>query len=111
MSASTPIVSVVVPTRQRAPLLSRLVAALEVQADVGAFEVIVVDDASADGTGTALERLASAASIPVRAVRLAARRGPAGARNVGWRLARAPLVAFTDDDCVPQPGWLAALGG
>src|SRR5205085_6868290 len=31
------------------------------------------------------------------------------ARNAGWRAARAPIVAFTDDDCVPQPGWLAAL--
>ncbi|MGI8507615.1 MAG: glycosyltransferase family 2 protein, partial [Solirubrobacteraceae bacterium] len=34
-------------------------------------------------------------------------RGPAGGRNAGWRLARAPLVAFTDDDCAPAPGWLA----
>src|SRR5213078_1928552 len=34
--------------------------------------------------------------------------GPAAARNVGWRRARAPVVAFTDDDCVPDPGWLAA---
>jgi GT2 family glycosyltransferase len=34
--------------------------------------------------------------------------GPAGGRNVGWRLARAPLVAFTDDDCVPAPNWLSA---
>ncbi len=37
------------------------------------------------------------------------RSGPARARNIGWRATSAPLVAFTDDDCVPQPGWLAAL--
>src|SRR5436305_877860 len=37
------------------------------------------------------------------------RLGPSGARNAGWRAARAPLIAFTDDDCVPSPGWLAAL--
>ena len=35
-------------------------------------------------------------------------RGPAAARNTGWRAARAPLVAFTDDDCVPTPQWLQA---
>jgi GT2 family glycosyltransferase len=31
------------------------------------------------------------------------------ARETGWREARAPLIAFTDDDCTPTPGWLAAL--
>jgi histidinol-phosphate phosphatase family protein len=36
-------------------------------------------------------------------------RGPAAARNVGWRAARAPWVAFLDDDVIPPPGWRAAL--
>jgi hypothetical protein len=36
-------------------------------------------------------------------------RGPAAARNAGWRAGRAPWVAFLDDDVVPVPGWLAAL--
>src|SRR5919199_5044357 len=35
--------------------------------------------------------------------------GPAAARNVGWRAARAPWVAFLDDDVIPPPGWRAAL--
>src|SRR5690606_28767157 len=35
-----------------------------------------------------------------------ATQGPAGARNVGWRTAAAPIIAFTDDDTVPEPGWL-----
>jgi histidinol-phosphate phosphatase family protein len=35
--------------------------------------------------------------------------GPAAARNLGWRLAVAPWVAFLDDDVVPDPGWLGAL--
>ncbi len=34
---------------------------------------------------------------------------PARQRNVGWREARAPLIAFTDDDCRPVPRWLATL--
>jgi hypothetical protein len=36
-------------------------------------------------------------------------RGPAAARNLGWRTAKAPLIAFTDDDCEATPGWLEAL--
>ena len=35
--------------------------------------------------------------------------GPAAARNAGWHAALGQLVAFTDDDCVPQPEWLATL--
>ena len=36
-------------------------------------------------------------------------RGPAAARNAGWRAARADWVAFLDDDVLPPPGWRAAL--
>jgi histidinol-phosphate phosphatase family protein len=35
--------------------------------------------------------------------------GPAAARNVGWRAARAEWIAFLDDDVIPPPGWRAAL--
>jgi hypothetical protein len=35
--------------------------------------------------------------------------GPAAKRNIGWRAAAAPLVAFTDDDCRAAPGWLDGL--
>jgi glycosyltransferase involved in cell wall biosynthesis len=35
--------------------------------------------------------------------------GPAAARNAGWRVARGALVAFTDDDCIPDPGWVRAI--
>ena len=34
--------------------------------------------------------------------------GPAAARNAGWRAAHGPIIAFTDDDCIPDPGWLKA---
>ena len=35
-------------------------------------------------------------------------RGPSGARNLGWRSAKAEIIAFTDDDCIALPGWLAS---
>jgi GT2 family glycosyltransferase len=77
--------------------------------DAPTHEVVVVDDGSVDGTWDELARLVATSRVPVVPVRLDANRGPAAARNAGWRRARAPLVLFTDDDCVPQRGWVAAL--
>lgn len=105
----SPHITVVVATFNRAPLLPRLVAALEAQTAEFPFEVVIVDDRSTDDTWATLQRLAAAASVPIHPLRLPSNAGPATARNTGWRAARAPLVAFTDDDCVPQPGWLAGL--
>jgi glycosyltransferase involved in cell wall biosynthesis len=103
-----PSISVVVATHNRARLLPRLVDALAGQEGAGAFEVVVVDDGSTDDTWAVLQDLAARHPflVPVRQVPNA---GPAAARNRGWRAACAELVAFTDDDCVPQPGWLHAL--
>ena len=78
----TPRISVVVPTCGRPALLERCLAALEQQTLAREeYEVIVIEDRR--------------------------REGPATARNRGWRQARAEIVAFTDDDCVPAPEWLA----
>jgi glycosyltransferase involved in cell wall biosynthesis len=104
-----PVVSVVVPTHNRAQHLAGLVEALEAQRGVDSFEVIVVDDASTDDTRAVLERLQRSTVVPLIARRLERNRGPAAARNVGWRTARALLIAFTDDDCRPDPEWLGLL--
>jgi glycosyltransferase involved in cell wall biosynthesis len=102
-------VSVVVATHDRAHQLGQLVGALQSQSGVGPFEVIIVDDASTDDTWAVLQRICSTSPCPLRPLRLAKNSGPATARNAGWRAARAPLVVFTDDDCIPQSGWLAAV--
>lgn len=109
ISPMTPAVAVVVATRGRADLLPRLVDALAAQQVAGGMEAVIVDDASPDATWPTLERLAASAPFPLRPLRLDRRCGPAVARNCGWQATAAPVVAFTDDDCVPQPGWLAAL--
>jgi GT2 family glycosyltransferase len=109
MRSTGPAVAVVVATRGRAALLPRLVDALAGQEVPGGFEAVVVDDASPDATWPTLARLAAEAPFPLRVLRLDRNAGPAAARNAGWRSSSAPVVAFTDDDCVPRPGWLAAL--
>jgi glycosyltransferase involved in cell wall biosynthesis len=101
------LVSVVVPTRNRAGMLRDLLESLAAQSlDASRFEVIVVDDGSTDETGEVLNSATD--NLQLRAVRQE-QGGPASARNRGWRMASADLVAFTDDDCRATPHWLENL--
>src|SRR3954451_19671731 len=95
-------VSVVIPARDAEAMIGRTVTAACAQDLDGPFEVIVVDDGSSDDTGRI------AADAGARVVRNANPVGPADARNAGVAAAAAPLIAFTDADCVPAPGWLRA---
>ena len=102
-----PIVSVAVATYQRRDRVRRLIDALEKQTlDADSFEVIVADDASMDDTYQLLEELSRTSGIHLRFLRNETNLGPAASRNRAWRSARAPIIAFTDDDCVPVPRWL-----
>jgi GT2 family glycosyltransferase len=102
-------VSVAISTYQRASRLPRLVAALEAQTlPRDEFEVIIADNGTTDETARVLADLAARTSLDLKVVRVDMNRGPAGGRNAAWRSARAPIVAFTDDDCMPAPGWLEA---
>lgn len=104
-----PAISVVVATRDRCERLTRLLAALAGQTLASdRFEVIVVDDASTDRTPEVLADAARSGQLAVTVLR-GEGRGPARARNLGWPRAAGPVVAFTDDDCEPQPRWLEEL--
>jgi glycosyltransferase involved in cell wall biosynthesis len=95
-------VSVIVPARDAAATISRTLRALQLQAGVEPFEVIVVDNGSRDETPEVAERAGA------RVLRRARGEGPGAARNAGVGLASGGILAFTDADCEPQPGWLAA---
>lgn len=98
----------VVATHRRAHLLPRLVAAIEAQT-LGSqqIQLVLVDDGSGDETTDVARALARGPSaLDVEVVALAVNGGPAVARNAGCQRARAAIVAFTDDDCVPTPQWL-----
>src|SRR4051812_2639852 len=102
-----PKVAVAIASRDRRELLAQLLASLRAQTlPSSEFEVIVVDDGSSDGTAELLEREREEGELDLTAIRHESSAGPAAARNAAWRAARAPLVAFTDDDCVATPAWL-----
>ncbi len=104
--AMPPEISVVVATHNRSRRLERLLTGLRAQSlDADRFEVVVVDDGSADDTADVLAR--AGAEWPAMTVITRARAaGPATAREEGWRAATGGVIAFTDDDCVPDPRWL-----
>jgi len=104
-----PEVSVVVATHNRPESLAALMRSLAGQTLAGErFEVIVVDDGSDDPRE--IERATSGfVGLEVRLLRHPISRGPAAARNTGWRAARAPLVALTDDDCRASRQWLSEV--
>jgi glycosyltransferase involved in cell wall biosynthesis len=106
----TPRISVVIPTHKRPQLLLRcLTAVLTQRFAPGAFEVIVVDDGHDDATRHLVDSVANGTphAASLRYLRTSSSRGPAAARNAGWRAARGALVAFTVDDSLPARDWLA----
>ena len=99
--------SVVIPTRDRPGQLQDCLGAIAAQTMARhRFEVVVVDDGSLSPVAPLLaawrDRLA------IRSARTAGG-GPSTARRAGTSIAGGRWLAFTDDDCVPEPGWLAAL--
>lgn len=104
---AAPQVCVVVSAYNRATLLPALVEALRAQS-IDDFEAVLVDNGSTDDTGAVLDSL-TAGDPRFRVLGVDVNRGPARARNLAWQAAAAPVIAFTDDDCVPDAQWLEAL--
>ncbi|HEX7044866.1 MAG TPA: glycosyltransferase family 2 protein [Burkholderiales bacterium] len=94
-----PLVSVVIPTCNRAALARRAIESV-VRQSYANLEIIVVDDASSDGTGGMVRSLADPR---IRYLRHEERRGGSAARNTGIRAATGAFIAFLDDDDEWEP--------
>ncbi len=111
-------VSVVVPTCNRPELLNRCLAALVAQNfDPTAYEIIVVDDAVSEATQRLVKDWAERIGFnpqtnkgnpQLHYIPVTGNHGPAAARNLGWQQASSEIIAFTDDDCIPDINWLSA---
>jgi len=103
-------ISVIVCTYNRANILQRALESLICQETDGKFcyEILVVDDASTDGTSRIVEQIQNRSSVPVRYV-CEKGYGIAHARNRGVRECRGEWIAFTDDDQLAEPNWLKEL--
>ena len=106
LDSNTPLISVVIPTHQRAPLLERTLESLKAQTlpNTG-FEVVVVDDGSSDWTASVCARIAD--ELPLRYFRID-KAGTSAAKNLGLFASEAPLVLFYDDDDLADPRLLEA---
>lgn len=106
--AVSPDISILICTRDRGDsLLPTVRTALADAPTDGSAEVVVIDQGTSDAVEQALAPLL--ASDPRLRYLREASTGLSAARNAGLRQARGALIAFTDDDCAVEPGWLAAI--
>lgn len=98
--------SIVIPAYNAEKLLPECLRSLADQTiPSDQYEIIVVDDGSTDGTARV------AASFPGVRVVSQKNQGPAAARNLGAKEARAEIILFTDSDCVPENDWMERMLG
>lgn len=107
---TTPDITIVVCTQNRAELLRGALASLSDLATDGLFryEIVVIDNGSTDPTPQAIADAAAASRAPISGV-LEPKKGIVPARNRGIREARGRWIAFFDDDQLADPRWLAEL--
>jgi glycosyltransferase involved in cell wall biosynthesis len=110
MSENAALVSVIIATRDRAALLAQTLDALAAQRyPRDRFEIIVADNGSVDGTRAVVEASASRSESPVTRYVYVAESGKSNAVNAALPLARGSLLAFIDDDVLPEPSWIERL--
>ena len=104
-----PDISVVVCTYNRAALLREALRSLFAQkAEDFSYEIIIIDNNSADDTPATVDLLKSQSSVPLRYV-CESQQGNAFARNAGVEQAEASIIAFLDDDCTADENWLTTI--
>ena len=103
-----PFVSIVICSKNRREALAAYALPSLRELDYPCFEVVVVDDASSDGTADYLNAI-GAQPYPLRVVRNAVSKGLCNARNVGIAHSKGEIIAFIDDDCAVASDWLHEL--
>jgi len=102
-----PTFSVIIPTYGRPDQLCNCLDTLvDVEQPSDGFEVVVVDDGTPDPLEPQLSPWLDRLQLTVLRQENS---GPGPARNLGLTAARGQFIAFTDDDCLIEPGWLRAL--
>jgi glycosyltransferase involved in cell wall biosynthesis len=102
-----PVFSIIIPTYNRPGQLADCLAALaQLDYPPDRVEVLVVDDGGALSPASVVDRFRD--RFAIRLIRQD-NAGPGSARNTGARNAKGEILAFTDDDCIPQSEWLRAL--
>ena len=105
MHVPEPKIALVICTRNRAGKLDSFFESLRrIRCEVP-WELVIVNNGSTDGTGERLKEFAKTFPGQVGLV-TEPLPGLGRARNCGWRASQAPIIAFTDDDCYPEPEYL-----
>jgi len=73
------------------------------------YEIIVVSDGPDTETQALMRDLCKNKVTPLRFLSMPTKKGPAAARNYGWLNARSKIIAFTDDDCLPDQYWMKEI--
>ncbi len=108
LAGAAPDVDIIVPARDEAATIARVIASLRAQTYAGAFRVLLVDDNSSDGTA-ALAGAGANLTIITGAPKPAGWSGKLWALHQGVAASTAPLLLFTDADIVHDPAHLSAL--
>jgi glycosyltransferase involved in cell wall biosynthesis len=101
-------VSVVVSTHNRSRDLHDALEALMHQDTGVPYELVIVDNNSTDDTRDVVQRAIPASPVPLIYL-FEPRQGVSYGRNAGILEARAPIIAFTDDDCRPAADWVHSI--
>ena len=107
---SGPDLSLVICTRNRAERLRTCLEHVAKIESTRSWEVVVVDNASTDGTPAVVEAARAASTVPVTLVAEPAE-GVSRARNTGWRFASGEIAAYIDDDCYPASDFVDRILG
>lgn len=105
-----PRISVIVPNYNGEVFVRPLLEALRSQdIDVKEFELVLVDNGSSDGSVGLINELAASLPFKIKLASLPFPRSSYACRNFGASLANHEVLAFTDIDCQPEPGWLSSI--